>query len=260
MESRSLYPLVDDKVLTKGLAVKHGIPTPPLFHVMHHHGDVAGFAGTLHGRHEFAVKPARGSGGGGIVLIRDVTDRGFVKQSGQVMDHEEMAYHLSSILSGIYSLGGLEDKVIIEDLIHPDPVFSPVTYQGVPDIRLIVYRGVPAMAMVRLPTEASDGKANLHQGAIGAGLDIGRGVLLAAVHHNDVITRHPDTGNAIAGIALPYWDQILQMAAKAYDMTGLGYIGVDLIMDEKRGPLLLELNARPGIQIQIANRAGLLTV
>jgi alpha-L-glutamate ligase-like protein len=256
---RSLYPLVDDKVLTKKLALNHGIPTPSLIHVIHHHGDVAGFKKTLQGRHEFAVKPARGSGGGGIVLIREVTSGGFVKQSGSIMNHEEMAYHLSSILSGIYSLGGLEDKAIIEDLIHPDPVFALVTYQGVPDIRIVVYRGVPAMAMVRLPTRASDGKANLHQGAIGAGLDISRGVMLTAVHHNDAITHHPDTGNAVMGIALPNWEEILLVAARAYDMTGLGYIGVDLVMDEKRGPLLLELNARPGIQIQVANRSGLLT-
>lgn len=256
---RSLYPLVDDKVLTKKLAMANGIPTPPLYHVIRHHGDVASFPKAIQGRTEFAVKPARGSGGEGIILIREVSGEGFVKQNGAILNYEDMTYHMSSILSGIYSLGGLEDKVIIEGLIHPDPVFAPVTYQGVPDIRIISYRGVPAMAMVRLPTKASDGKANLHQGAIGAGVDIGRGTMLAAVHRNDVITHHPDTGHAVAGITIPYWEDILTIAARAYDITGLGYIGVDLVMDEKRGPLLLELNARPGIQIQVANRSGLLT-
>jgi len=256
---RSLYPLVDDKVLTKQLAQNHDIPTPPLYHVIHHHGDVAGFQKALRNHLEFAVKPARGSGGEGILLITGIAERGFIKRSGERLDHEQMAYHLSSILSGIYSLGGLEDRVIIEGLIHPDPVFASVTYQGVPDIRIIAYRGVPAMAMVRLPTKMSDGKANLHQGAIGAGLDICRGVMLTAVHRNDIITHHPDTGNAVTGIAIPCWEDILLIAARAYDMTGLGYVGVDLVMDEKRGPLLLELNARPGLQIQVANRAGLLT-
>jgi hypothetical protein len=40
-------------------------------------------------------------------------------------------------------------------------------------------------------------------------------------------------------------------------MTGLGYIGCDLVLDRKLGPLILELNARPGLAIQIANGAGL---
>lgn len=255
---RSLYPRVDDKVLTKELAQKHDIPTPPLYHIIHHHGDVAGFQAALGEHGAFAVKPARGSGGEGIVLVREITDQGFIKHSGEVMDHDAMAYHLSSILSGVYSLGGQEDKVIIEGLIYPDSVFAPVTYRGVPDIRLIVYRGVPVMAMVRLPTKQSDGKANLHQGAIGAGVDIDRGIMLAAVHRNTMITQHPDTGNAVVGIVIPYWEGILHLAAVAGDMTGMGYIGVDVVMDEERGPLLLELNARPGLQIQMANRAGLL--
>jgi glutathione synthase/RimK-type ligase-like ATP-grasp enzyme len=41
-------------------------------------------------------------------------------------------------------------------------------------------------------------------------------------------------------------------------MTGLGYLGVDMVIDQERGPLLLELNARPGLQIQVANQKGLL--
>jgi len=40
-------------------------------------------------------------------------------------------------------------------------------------------------------------------------------------------------------------------------MTGLGYLGVDLVIDRDHGPLLLELNARPGLAIQLANHSGL---
>ena len=257
LNPRSRFPLVDDKVLTKDLAAKQGIATPPLFNVMHHHGEVATFQSIVEGREEFAVKPARGSGGGGIMLVFGRKGDGFLKQNGEFISRDEMAYHLYSILSGIYSLEALEDKVIIEGLIHPDPVFGKITYHGVPDIRVIVYRGVPAMAMVRLPTKASDGKANLHQGAIGAGLDIASGELGTAVHGKAIVTHHPDTGNVISGIRVPRWREILVIAAKGYDMTGMGYIGVDLVMDKEKGPLLLELNARPGIQIHLANRAGL---
>jgi len=255
--ARSAFPLVDNKVLTKELARRHGVPTPPLYHVVRCHGDIKGFEQQVEDRREFALKPARGSGGSGIVLVVDRTKGGFVKQSGKTVAREELLYHISGILSGIYSLEGLEDVAIVEGLIHPDPVFAAVTYRGVPDVRIVVCRGVPVMAMTRLPTRASDGKANLHAGALGAGIDVSKGVTLTAVHGSRVITHHPDTNNPVAGISVPFWEQMLFVAAKAFDMTGLGYLGVDLVIDRDRGPLLLELNARPGLQIQVANRSGL---
>jgi alpha-L-glutamate ligase-like protein len=204
------------------------------------------------------IKPARGAGGSGIVLVKGHTVGGFIKQNGEVILTKDLTYHISDILSGIYSLEGLEDRAFIEALVHPDTVFDAVTYCGVPDIRIIVYRGVPAMSMVRLPTRASDGKANLHRGAIGVGIDMAEGTTLAGVHRSGVVTHHPDTHKPVSGIQVPHWERMLLIAAKAVDMTGLHYLGVDLVIDQERGPLLLELNARPGLQIQIANQAGLL--
>jgi alpha-L-glutamate ligase-like protein len=255
---RSSFPLVDDKLLTKQLALKHGIPTPPLYHVVSHHGDIAGFDKALADRQQFVLKPARGGGGSGIILITDRKDGKFVTQSGKMISREEIRYHISDILSGIYSLEGLEDKTVIEGLIHPDEVFSKVTYEGVPDVRIIVYRGIPAMAMVRLPTKQSDGKANLHRGAVGVGIDIGRGKTMDGVRRSGAITHHPDTGELLRDIGVPFWGKMLLIAAQSTDMTGLGYLGVDLVIDKNEGPLLLELNARPGLQIQIANQKGLL--
>ena len=49
----------------------------------------------------------------------------------------------------------------------------------------------------------------------------------------------------------------LEIASKAYEMTGLGYLGADIVLDKERGPMMLELNARPGLAIQIANLVGL---
>jgi D-alanine-D-alanine ligase-like ATP-grasp enzyme len=40
--------------------------------------------------------------------------------------------------------------------------------------------------------------------------------------------------------------------------VGLGYLGADIVLDHRQGPLLLEANARPGLAIQIANGQGLL--
>jgi alpha-L-glutamate ligase-like protein len=255
--NRSAFPTVDDKLITKKMVAPCEIPTPELYSVIESHHDIKDFETALGEHREFALKPARGAGGSGIILVTDRIEEGFVKQSGEVIPRENFNFHISDILAGIYSLEALEDKAIIEALIHPAPVFAAVTYQGVPDVRIIAFRGVPVMAMVRLPTKASDGKANIHRGALGAGIDMGRGVTLTAVHESGIVTHHPDTGNPVEGIEIPHWREMLLIAARATDITGLGYLGVDMVIDREKGPLLLEMNARPGLQIQIANRAGL---
>jgi alpha-L-glutamate ligase-like protein len=254
---RSAYPIVDNKVLTRNLAEKFGVPTPQIFSVVENYGQIPGIERALGDRKEFVLKPARGAGGSGILLLIDRNEKGFISQSGKRITREDLAYQITDILSGIHSLGGQEDQAILQALVHPDPIFSEVMYQGVPDVRIIVYRGVPLMAMVRLPTRASDGKANLHRGAIGAGIDIVNGLTTTAVHRSEVVTRHPDTGGKVSGIQVPYWGKMLFMAARAWEMTGLGYLGMDIVIDRDHGPLLLELNARPGLAIQIANRRGL---
>lgn len=256
--SRHLYPLVDDKLTTKLLAEKAGMAVPPLYGVIEIEHDVRGLAALLKPYEDFVIKPAQGSGGDGIVVITGRRGERYRKANGQFMTQEDLDHHASNALSGLYSLGGHPDKVLIEYRVLFDPVFEAISFQGVPDVRIIVFLGVPAMAMVRLPTRMSDGKANLHQGAIGAGIDLRTGKTLSGVWKNEIITEHPDTEQTITNVQIPHWDTLLNQAAQCYEMTGLGYIGVDLVLDKTKGPLILELNARPGLNIQIANRTGLL--
>jgi alpha-L-glutamate ligase-like protein len=173
------------------------------------------------------------------------------------MDVEEVKHHISGILSGLYSLSGQSDTAIIQAKIDKHPIFDDYSYGGIPDIRVIVYEGFPVMSMVRLPTKNSDGKANLHQGAIGAGLNLSNGFTNNAVIRNQVIDVHPDTGHKLSGLRLPFWREILELSARCYDMVELGYLGADIVLTPDHGPILLELNARPGLGIQIANLDGL---
>ncbi|MDH3806343.1 MAG: alpha-L-glutamate ligase-like protein [Gammaproteobacteria bacterium] len=259
---RRLYPRVDDKVITKELALNAGMAVPELYGVIRNHGEAHEFATIVAERDSFVVKPARGSGGNGILVVTGRSHRKrstYRLASGVLISEAEIRYHISNIIGGQYSLSGNPDKALIEYCVHFDPVFAEVSYQGVPDVRIIVYRGYPAMAMVRLPTRASDGKANLHQGAVGAGVDMSLGETLTGVLDNDIVDEHPDTGALIAGLLIPQWDFILQSAARGYDVTELGYLGVDMVIDRDLGPLILEMNARPGLNIQIANCTGLAT-
>ena len=255
---RHLFPLVDDKLTTKNLAQQGGMAVPELYGVIEIEHQVRDLSRVLQPYQDFVIKPAQGSGGDGIVVITGRRKDRYRKANGQFMTQEDLNHHVSNILSGLYSLGGHPDKALIEYRVQFDPIFEAISYQGVPDIRIIVFLGVPAMAMVRLPTRMSDGKANLHQGAIGAGIDIATGLTLSAVWKNEVVSEHPDTENPVVGVQVPSWDTLLHLAARCYELTGLGYQGVDLVLDRTKGPLILELNARPGLNIQIANKAGLL--
>jgi alpha-L-glutamate ligase-like protein len=122
----------------------------------------------------------------------------------------------------------------------------------------VLYRGVPVMAMVRLPTLASRGRANLHQGAVAAAIDLAAGRTFGGVWRNRPVDRHPDTGGAIHDIVVPQWPELLESAVRLADGVGLGYLGVDFVLDAATGPVVLEANARPGLAIQTANRRGLL--
>jgi alpha-L-glutamate ligase-like protein len=255
---RKYFPLVDDKLRTKQLAIEAGIATPKLYGVIQAEHEIHGLDKLLKPYQDFVVKPAQGSGGDGIIVFVGRAFDRFRQINGKFYTTQELGYHISCILSGAYSLGGHPDCAMIERRVIVDPVFSDISYEGVPDIRIITLLGYPAMAMVRLPTRLSGGKANLHQGAIGIGVSLATGKTLGGVFHNDPIDCHPDTLNSVVGLQVPYWDQILDIAARCYELTQLGYLGVDIVLDKDEGPLLLELNARPGLNIQIANREGVL--
>jgi hypothetical protein len=114
------------------------------------------------------------------------------------------------------------------------------------------------MAMLRLPTMESNGRANIHQGGVGVGIDLLTGLTHHAIHRDQEIQRHPDTGETLLDREVPSWPEILQLSRRIARAVGLGFLGVDIVLDALHGPMLLEANARPGLAIQLANDAGLL--
>lgn len=255
---RAFYPLVDDKLKTKELAIKHGIAVPELYTVIEIEREIRNLAERLEPYGSFVIKPAQGSGGNGVWVVTDKVRDSWRKASGVLVGQGAMEHYVSNILNGMYSLGGLPDKAMVEYMVQFDPFFESVSYQGVPDIRVIVFRGIPIAAMVRLPTRRSDGKANLHQGAVGVGIYLDSGETGRGVSQGEITGIHPDTGGSTRGMTIPHWDKMLDLSARCADMVGLGYIGVDIVLDRYKGPLVLELNARPGLNVQLANDTGLL--
>jgi alpha-L-glutamate ligase-like protein len=255
---RRLYPLVDDKLVTKRLCREAGIPVPELLAVARQHFEIPRLLAALAERESFVLKPAHGAMGNGILVVVGRSGRDFLRSGGRRLSADDLRYHAASIISGLYALGGQPDSALIEELLIAHASLLEICLEGAPDVRVIVHRGIPVMSMTRFPTRRSGGRANLHQGAIGAGVDLETGRIRHGVQGMHAVERHPDSGRPLRGVAIPQFERVLEIAVRATDLTGLGYVGADVVVDARLGPVILELNARPGLAIQLANRAGLL--
>ncbi len=224
---------------------------------------------------DFVVKPNNGLGGQGIVVIegRGEFAGEWIDSQGQVWMVGDLKLHIADILAGRYSMDDVSDIAYIEERVRVHPVFEKYSYHGTPDIRVIVFNKIPIMSYVRLPTEESGGRANLFQGAAAVGIDIATGITTYGVHHAKPTDFFPGTRRKLANIQIPQWEEILETAINATEAIGLGYMASDIVLqpvsytgkkDEKSDggesssvPMILEVNAQPGLKIQIANRAGL---
>ena len=261
---RSKFPLVDDKYRMHDLCRRIGVPTPKVYAVVDPTpscgscprclGDLDDFVDQAQPR----LRRPRRAGPAGRSPTANPKQPPFTSgTTANSVDLDSMRQHLSDILSGMYSLGGQCDQALIQQRVRLHPAFAAITYKGIPDVRVVLYRNEPAMAMLRLPTKESNGRANLHQGGIGTGVDLDTGMTHHAVQRNRFVEFHPDTKLPVVGVRVPYWQEVLRMSRQVAEAVGLGYIGVDIVVDEVEGPMLLEANARPGLAIQIANGRGL---
>lgn len=252
--------IADQKLLCKKVLKGVGIPVPGLIGKIRNQNELSAFDwSTL--PDSFALKPNRGFGGEGIVVVyarKKGRSDAWVKADGSIITVADLESHVQNILDGSFSLSNSPDIAFFEERLKLSKILKPYTYKGIPDIRVIVFNRVPVMAMLRLPTVSSGGKANLQQGAIGVGIDMANGTTTTAIiGKGKRIEYVPGTRLLLSGLKIPRWKDILTMAVTAQDATGLGFLGADVAIDRDLGAVILELNARPGLSIQLANVSGL---
>jgi len=249
--------LADNKLSHKKLLSRNGYPVPKIYQEFRKPEEVVDFNWQSL-PNSFVIKPAFGFGGEGIIVIFGKKREGWIRPDGSLIDVDQMRVHTFDIIDGSYSLHNLPDTAFIEQKVITHKVFKKYTYRGTPDIRIIVFNQVPVMAMLRIPTEESDGKANLHAGALGVGIEMASGITTRAIYRNRIISRLPSNSKIkLNGLKIPHWDEMLKMSSEIQRLTGIGYLGIDFVLDKKEGPMILELNARPGLAIQNANLAPL---
>jgi alpha-L-glutamate ligase-like protein len=262
--------IADNKVKTKRILAKYGVKTPEVYKLIRGKKQLE-FLDWDSLPKSFVIKPNQGTGGNGIIVFygKKKGETAWIRPSGEIMTKRDIILHIENILEGRYSMGNRSDIAIIEERVNNHPFLKQFSYKGVPDIRVICFNNVPIMAMTRLPTKRSNGTANLHSGAICTGIDIATGITTYSMHNIDNKTLMSDTyemidstldlqeNKTLSGIQIPFWEEILEIALKCQKASGLGYIGVDIALDRDKGPVVFELNARPGLGIQVANQAGL---
>lgn len=254
---RRHYPIADDKLVCKAILERAGVPVAPTVVTCAGLGDIPRTLATLAGRSQFVVKPAHGSGGAGILVLGEQLAPGAWRRAGgRVVTLADLHRHLADIVFGAHS-GELADRAFVEDRIVPDELFAALWPDGLCDLRVITLGAEPVMAMVRVPTAQSGGRANLHQGGLGLAIDLATGRTTRGYHRGRPVTRHPESGAPLVDLVLPRWEEVLAVARGAAAAVPLGYLGVDVVVDRARGPLVLEINARPGLEIQNVHGRGL---
>jgi alpha-L-glutamate ligase-like protein len=247
------------KLRAKNFLKKHGIRVPQLYAQITGPEELRQFDWhSIDG--SFAIKPASGSAGKGIIVIKKyrARDSVWIDVSNIEYTEDDLDLHVSDILDGVYSTWGSRHMALIEERIPIHPDLEPYSQLGTPDVRVIVYQNIPVMAMCRLPTEASNGRANLDQGALAVGIDMGTGKSTFGVSgKKKTIHTFPHNNQPVAGVQIPFWPEVLRTAVRAANATGLTYMGADIFVHPEKGPMIAEVNAYPGLSIQLANRAGL---
>jgi alpha-L-glutamate ligase-like protein len=254
---RRFYPVADDKLLTKQALERAGIPHPRLLRSYSAFMDLRGFSRDIMQWPEFVMKPARGLAGGGIMVLKRTPNGKFSSLTESLYSADELYHHATDILYGVYSIDNTTDRLLVEERIRQHSLFNTIYPSGIADVRIIVFRAIAVMAMTRIPTRRSQGKANLSLGAVGAGIDLESGRIVHAITKKGDIDNHPDTGVPLKGMTIPYWKDIMAIARSIQRHIPLGYLGIDFVIEENRGPLVMEVNTRPGLEIQNANRRGL---
>lgn len=252
---RKHYALADDKVLTKELLHKHEIPCAKTYAVIEYVSEIKRIWKTCQQYQSLAIKPANGCGGGGIKILRKDTDGNWISSGKKVTDRQ-IFQHMAATIMGFFSLGS-HDRVLIEECIEPHPFFQQIYPEGVPDFRIITLDQKPIMGMLRMPTDRSDGKANLHQNGVGIGVDMEKGQLTEVYDGKRYFNHHPDNDFIVNGVKIPYWKEIMDISIATAKAFPLNYLGIDIVIDKHKGPQIMEVNVRPGLGIQLVNKKGL---
>lgn len=273
--------LANNKEQTKKFLFQRSIPVPKTFlHIKNRQDRFEfNFSSLASSHNTFVIKPNNGSKGQGIFIINEIRkkkeythpkkinhsptlekirwlkrtliDYGYEFRIGDKRINEiQLKKKVGWIFQWLYSSNGKQDTVLIEEKLIPWNGFELFCTHGLADMRIIMFNLVPVIAMLRVPTEQSGGKANLAQWGIGLGIDIVTGKINSLYRQWQSYTNSfPSEWSQFKNKKIPYRQEILEYSANAQYFVNSWYLGMDRVVTTK-WPKLLEINARAWLEIQ----------
>lgn len=247
--------LAKDKAQTKDMLHKNGFLVPKTYLRIDDFNQIDALKNIKES--EFVVKPNRGLGGIGIIVFKKQGELYFDPAS-KPYTFEEIKIHIRKILDGEFSSAAEGDSALIEERIYPSKKLKFKDAIGLPDVRIFCVNYEPMMAMIRYSTAQSRGKANLSSGAIGMAIDMASGAITNVRSKKEKREFKPEDFNIPVNFTVPKWEEMKAAAKKACGLAGLKICGADIILDHQDRVMILELNGRPGLEIQNINGKTLL--
>ena len=171
----------------------------------------------------------------------------------------EAIYLTPETMKEIYDRLATYPEGVVEAFIKQHPEMCKLSPTSVNSLRFVTFSSNTkpvtadgkmmdiAYSIVRFGREGAI-VDNLHSGGMVANVDLETGCLSTdgADRNGDLWVDHPDTGVTIKGFKVPYFEEAREMVKEAIATRKVeGYIGWDIAISEN-GPMLLEVNDRPG--------------
>ncbi|KQY68598.1 hypothetical protein ASD39_04130 [Sphingomonas sp. Root50] len=225
---------VQDKARFSAICEAHGLPAIPTLAAFRDGRQILPDLPFAPEEPDLWVKGLTGSGGQGAAHWR--------RERGSYRDGNGVRVAVADVADRM-----AKEDCIVQPRIANHPAVADITNGALASLRVVTGlsegRAVALAAMLYLPS----GTRTTSIAGIGCAIDLARGVLTRALDfRNDAreIEVHPDTGNAIVGRTLPFWQESLRLATDAHQRAfdRFVFLGWDVALAEG-GPLLLEANA-----------------
>jgi len=214
------------------------------------------------------VKPVTGRGGKGAQRWDRAGPGLYRGSSGQKITRDELLSQLSE--------KSRRTPMLLQQRLENHPDLEPLNNGALSTVRVLTClneKGHPEIigAATRMAIGANHVVDNLHAGGIAAGVNLETGTLgrasnLGADARLGWHDRHPVSGARIAGTRLPMWDEVREFALRAHRaFSDRVLVGWDIAITPD-GPVLVEGNGSPDLDIMqrfagqglLAGRLGVL--
>ena len=141
---------------------------------------------------------------------------------------------------------------LIEEVVEQHETMNSMSPSSVNTIRIITIRNGEKVTLVAGCVRVSrSGNVvdNFNAGGLSGILDINTGKIVTDGYDKFRATfkNHPDTGTQFMGFEIPMWDDVVDLVTEAAKVVPeVRYIGWDVAISKKYGPLLIEGNSYPG--------------